>query len=65
MDLVKTGEDLPARQTGGVFRERDLAAWRHGDPAARADTAQRSVLRKRWDEMANEVSSGGTESPGA
>ena len=38
LGLAKAGEDIPvmlARKAAGPFRERNLAAWLHGDRAAR------------------------------
>jgi hypothetical protein len=58
MALVEAGEELPvllARKTGGAFRDRDFAAWLHGDRHAPSDKPRLSVLKERWDEMGDLV----------
>jgi hypothetical protein len=58
MGLLQAGEDLPAllaRKTSGPFRERDLAAWLHGDRAAPSDKPRLSILEERWEAMSDEV----------
>ncbi len=44
-----------ARKAGGAFRERDYAAWLHGDSAAPSDESRLSVLGERWEAMSIEV----------
>ena len=44
-----------ARKAIGPFRERDFAAWLHGDSAAPRDESRLSVLKARWDEMGSQV----------
>ncbi len=58
LGLVEAGGDLPAmlaRKAAGAFRERDLAAWLHGDLAAPSDQPRLSALESRWEEMAVQV----------
>ena len=58
LGIVESGTSLPAilaRKVAGSFRERDLAAWLHGDSAAPSDAARPSVLEKRWEAMGTQV----------
>jgi hypothetical protein len=55
LGLVQAGNDLVAmlsQRASGPFRERDFAAWLHGDPKAPSDTSRHPVLEVRWDSMA-------------
>jgi hypothetical protein len=55
LGLVQAGNDLVAmlsQRASGPFRERDFAAWLHGDPKAPSDTSRHPVLEVRWESMA-------------
>jgi hypothetical protein len=57
MGLVEAGESLPgmlAHKVNGPYRERDFAAWLHS-PGAPSDQARLSVLKQRWQAMAERV----------
>ncbi|HXE45705.1 MAG TPA: hypothetical protein VN635_10955 [Conexibacter sp.] len=57
MGLVEAGESLPAmlaHKINGPYRERDFAAWLHS-PGAPSDQARLTVLKQRWQEMADRV----------
>ena len=58
LGIVEAGMSLPemlARKATGPFRERDFAAWLHGDSAAPSDASRPSVLEKRWEAMGIQV----------
>jgi hypothetical protein len=58
LGIVEAGTNLPrmlAHKAAGAFRERDYAAWLHGDSAAPSDEARLSVLEERWEAMSIEV----------
>ncbi len=58
LGLAEAGEDIPemlARKAAGPFRERDLAAWLHGDRAAPSDEPRPSLLESRWGEIGDRV----------
>lgn len=53
MGMVEAGEDLCtilSRKVAGPFRERDFAAWLHGDPGA-PPSARMTVLKERWERI--------------
>jgi hypothetical protein len=58
LGIVEAGQTLPAmlaRKAAGPFRERDFAAWLHGDTAAPSDQPRLSLLEARWEEMSDQV----------
>ena len=58
LGIVEAGTNLPwmlARKSAGAFRERDYAAWLHGDSAAPSDEPRLKVLEERWEAMSIEV----------
>ncbi len=58
LGLAEAGEDILvmlARKAAGPFRERDLAAWLHGDRAAPSDESRPSRLESRWEEIGDRV----------
>jgi hypothetical protein len=58
LGLAKAGEDIPVmlvRKAAGPFRERNLAAWLHGDRAAPSDEPRPSRLESRWEEIGDRV----------
>ncbi len=58
LGIVEAGTSLPdmlVRKATGPFRERDFAAWLHGDSAAPSDASRPSVLEKRWEAMRIQV----------
>jgi hypothetical protein len=58
LGIVEAGTSLPwmlARKAAGAFRERDFAAWLHGDSTAPSDESRLSVLEERWEAMSIEV----------
>ena len=57
MGLVQAGENLSAmlaHKVNGPYRERDFAAWLHS-PGAPSDKPRHSLLKVRWEEMAERV----------
>jgi hypothetical protein len=58
LGIVEAGTSLPwmlSRKAAGAFRERDYAAWLHGDSAAPSDEPRLTVLEERWEAMSIEV----------
>jgi hypothetical protein len=58
LGIVAAGTSLPtmlARKAEGAYRERDFAAWLHGDSSAPAATSRLAVLEQRWDAMGIQV----------
>lgn len=54
LGIVEAGTSMPtmlARKAAGPFRERDYAAWLHGDSAAPSDESRLKVLEERWEAM--------------
>jgi hypothetical protein len=58
LGIVEAGTNLPwmlAHKATGAFRERDFAAWLHGDSAAPSDEPRLTMLEERWEAMSIEV----------
>ena len=56
LGLVHAGNGLVrmlSQRSSGPFRERDFAAWLHGDPHAPSDKPRHPVLEARWERMAS------------
>jgi hypothetical protein len=54
LGLVCAGHDLVStlsQRSSGPFRERDPAAWLHGDPQAPSDKPRHPTLETRWNRM--------------
>jgi hypothetical protein len=58
LGIAEAGTSLPTmlrHKAAGPFRERDFAAWLHGDKAAPSDAPRVSALKHRWDAMSIQI----------
>lgn len=59
LGIAEASTSLPTmlrHKAAGPFRERDFAAWLHGDKAAPSDAPRVSALKHRWDAMSIQIS---------